>query len=182
MMTTLAQRPARPAGKPPAAAPVVTEVDDARLRQLLLPANGRPLLVNFWATWCDPCREEFPELVALDAEFKGKIDLITVSLDDAADIRGAVPKFLTEMRAAMPAYLLVSRDESALISSVAKDWSGGLPFTILYRPNGEIAYFRQGKIVVATLRSEIEKLVSSAPPKPPEERIENPDKQDAENN
>ena len=106
---------------------VVTEVDDVKLKDLLKPKNGRPLLINFWATWCDPCREEFPDLVKIDADYKGKIDFITVTLDEVGDIKGAVPKFLSDMKATMPAYLLVSSDESAIIGTIAKDWTGGLP-------------------------------------------------------
>jgi len=136
----------------------VTEVNDTTIKNVLKP-NGKPLLVNFWATWCDPCREEFPELVKIDNEYRGKIDFVTVSLDDLTDINTAVPKFLGEMKAGMPAYLLKTDDESAVISSIAKDWSGGLPFTILYNEKGEIAYFRQGKVIPATLRTEITKLV-----------------------
>jgi thiol-disulfide isomerase/thioredoxin len=60
--------------------PRVTQIDDAKIKQLLKP-GGKPLLVNFWATWCGPCREEFPDLVKIDSEYKGKIDFITVSLD-----------------------------------------------------------------------------------------------------
>ncbi len=113
----------------------VTQVDDARIKQLLKP-GGKPLLVNFWATWCIPCREEFPDLVEIDAEFKGKIDFITVSLDFIEELDTGVPKFLSEMKAEMPTYLLTSADENTLISSIAKDWNGGLPFTILYNENG----------------------------------------------
>ena len=145
--------------KPAAAKPQsVIQVNEVSLRNALKP-NGKPLLVNFWATWCDPCREEFPELVKIDNEYKGKIDFVTVSLDDITDINTAVPKFLGEMKADMPAYLLKTDDESAVISSIAKDWSGGLPFTILYNEKGEIAYFRQGKVIPAVLRTEIIKLV-----------------------
>jgi thiol-disulfide isomerase/thioredoxin len=141
--------------------PKVTQIDETGIKTALK-TNGKPLLVNFWATWCDPCREEFPDLVKIDAEYKGKIDFITVSLDDLADINGAVPKFLSEMKAEMPAYLLKVADEGAVISSIAKDWSGGLPFTILYNEKGEIAYFKQGKVKTADMKAEIEKLL----PKP----------------
>ena len=153
-----AQKP--PAGTKPQAAnpPRVTQIDDARIKQLLKPA-GKPLLVNFWATWCGPCREEFPDLVKIDAEYRGKIDFITVSLDFIEEINTTVPTFLSEMQAEMPTYLLTSADENTLISSIAKDWSGALPFTILYNEKGEITYLRQGKVNHETLKGEIEKTL-----------------------
>ncbi len=142
---------------PNANLPKVTQIDEVSIKTALKP-NGKPLLVNFWATWCDPCREEFPDLVKFDAEYKGKIDFITISLDDLAEINRDVPKFLAEQKAEMPAYLLKVADESAVISSIAKDWNGGLPFTILYNEKGEIAYFKQGKVKIEVLRGEVEKL------------------------
>lgn len=151
------QSPARPTPKP---AIKVTQVNEVLFKKLLVP-NGKPLLINFWATWCDPCREEFPELVQLDKEYKGKIDFITVSLDDVEDIATAVPKFLSSMKAEMPAYLLKTNDESGVITSISKDWRGGMPFTALYSPDGKLAYFREGKIVLATMRSELDKLLGS---------------------
>ena len=138
--------------------PKVTQINEVGLKTAIK-TNGKPLLVNFWATWCDPCREEFPDLVKIDADYKGKIDFITVSLDDLAEINRDVPKFLSGMKAQMPAYLLKVEDEGAVISSITKDWQGGLPFTILYNEKGDIAYFRQGKIKTDILRGEIEKLI-----------------------
>ena len=137
--------------------PRVVQIDDAQIKQLLKP-GGKPLLVNFWATWCGPCREEFPDLVKIDEQYRGKIDFITVSLDFIEDINTAVPKFLTDMNAEMPTYLLVSADENTLISSIAENWSGGLPFTILYNAKGEITYIRQGKVSPEALKREIEKI------------------------
>ena len=151
------QSPARPTPKP---AIKVTQVNEVLFKKLLVP-NGKPLLINFWATWCEPCREEFPELVQLDKEYKGKIDFITVSLDDVEDIATAVPKFLSSMKAEMPACLLKTNDESGVITSISKDWRGGMPFTALYSPDGKLAYFREGKIVLATMRSELDKLLGS---------------------
>lgn len=137
----------------------VTQIDDAKLKELVKP-NGKPLLVNFWATWCDPCREEFPDLVKIENDYRGKIDVITISLDDITDINTGVPKFLTEMKAEMPTYLLVSNDEGAVISTISKDWNGGLPFTILYDEKGETIYFKQGKFNTETLKSSIEKSLT----------------------
>ena len=136
----------------------VTQIDDAKLKQLLIP-GGKPLLVNFWATWCGPCREEFPDLVKIDEGYRGRIDFITVSLDFVEELNTGVPKFLSEMKAEMPTYLLVSADENAIISSIAKDWNGALPSTILYNEKGEITYLRQGKVNPETLKDEIEKTL-----------------------
>jgi thiol-disulfide isomerase/thioredoxin len=145
----------------PADYPKVTQIDEIKIKSLIKP-NGKPLLINFWATWCDPCREEFPDLVKIDAEFKGKIDFITISLDDLAEIKRDVPKFLAEMKAEMPAYLLKSANEDAAITSVSKDWRGGMPFTILFNEKGETAFSKEGKIKPEVLRQEIEKLIKPA--------------------
>jgi len=148
--------------RPPAANAIkVTRIDIPELQALLKP-KGKPLLINFWATWCDPCRDEFPDLVKLDTAYRGKIDLITISLDDLAEINRLVPKFLGEMKAVMPAYLLKTPDESAAITLVSKDWKGNLPLTILFNASGEEAYSRHGIIRYETVTAEIDKLLAPA--------------------
>lgn len=146
--------------------PKVTQIDTTALQSLLKRDGGsaKPLLINFWATWCDPCREEFPDLVKIDADYKGKIDFITISLDYLSEIDGDVPKFLADMKAAMPAYLLKTENESEAIAMVSKDWQGGLPFTILFDASGKEIYVRQGKIKVEAVRAEIDKALN--PPQP----------------
>jgi len=141
--------------------PAVKQIDFAGLRKALTPAANKPLLVNFWATWCDPCREEFPDLVKLDAAYKGKIDFITISLDELSEIGRDVPKFLVEMKAEMPAFLLKAPGEDdAAIAYVSKEWSGALPLTILYDSSGKQIYYRQGKVKIDTVRAEIDKLLT----------------------
>lgn len=135
----------------------VKRIGAEELKALLKP-KGKPLVVNFWATWCDPCREEFPDLVKLDTEFKGKIDLITVSLDDLEDIDTIVPKFLKEVNAEMPAYLLKTTDDDAAIRMVSPDWEGNLPMTIIFNADGSVAYKRAARIRYEVVKSEIEKL------------------------
>ena len=139
--------------------PKVTQIDAPGLKNLLKP-NGRPLLINFCATWCAPCREEFPDLVKIGTDYKGKIDLITVSLDELSEINGEVPKFLAQMKSESPAYLLKTLDEGAAIEIVSKDWQGGLPFTILFDARGETIYSKQGKFETDVLVAEIEKTLA----------------------
>ena len=140
----------------------ITQIDVLGLKRLLRP-NGKPLLVNFWATWCDPCREEYPDLVKIDQEYRGKIDFITISLDEVGDKDTAVPKFLGGMKAEMPAYLLVTTDEEAAMAIVSKDWSGALPLTVLYDQKGGVAYFRQGKVKIDLLKTALAKTLPVQP-------------------
>jgi thiol-disulfide isomerase/thioredoxin len=135
----------------------VTQIDETGLKDLLKP-SGKPRLINFWATWCDPCREEFPDLVKIGNDHKDKVELITVSLDEPAEIEGNVTKFLTQMKSASPAFLLSTKDQDAAIEMVSKDWQGALPFTILINAQGEAVYSKQGKFSPGVLVTAIEKL------------------------
>src|SRR5678815_3987627 len=87
--------------------PVVSAIDTEALKGLITQPRERPLLVNFWATFCDPCRDEFPDLVKIDKQYRpNSLDFVTVSLDDIDQLNTDVPKFLSSMKATMPAYLL----------------------------------------------------------------------------
>jgi thiol-disulfide isomerase/thioredoxin len=138
--------------------PTVTKIDLAKLETLLKP-NGKPILLNFWATWCEPCVEEFPDLVKIDELYRGKIDFYTISMDELSEINSDVPKFLGKMNAKMPAYLLSTPDESEAVSRVSKNWQGGLPFTVLFDANGIEVYSRSGIIKIPVLRAKIEKVL-----------------------
>ncbi len=142
---------------------VATRTINAEEMQALLKRDGtRPLLVNYWATWCDPCREEFPDLVKIDKQYRPKdLDFIAISLDDLADLKTAVPKFLREMRAKMPNYLLSVSDPEPAIKSVDPAWDGALPATFLYNQKGEVVYKHFGRFNTAELRAAIDKLLGS---------------------
>jgi thiol-disulfide isomerase/thioredoxin len=144
----------------------VREIDLDGLKKILQrdPKDTRPLLVNFWATWCDPCREEFPDLVKLDADYPAKrLNFVAVSLDDIADIKTAVPKFLKEMNATMPVVLLNVNDPEPAIHAVDEKWDGQLPATFLYDKDGKVVFKYFGRIKPAELRSAIDKQVGSKP-------------------
>ncbi|HKR60066.1 MAG TPA: TlpA disulfide reductase family protein [Pyrinomonadaceae bacterium] len=122
--------------------------------------KNKPLLVNFWATWCDPCREEFPDLVKLDKQYRPKgLDFTAVSLDDLTELKTSVPKFLSDMHVTVPTYLLNVSDPEEAISRVDPQWSGALPATFLYDAQGKLVYKRLGRIKLPELTAEIEKLI-----------------------
>jgi thiol-disulfide isomerase/thioredoxin len=148
--------------KPPVAAAEIQVIDLDGLKKLLQPdaKNARPLLVNFWATWCDPCREEFPDLVKIDADYRGKnLNFVTVSLDDVSEVGTEVPKFLKEMKATMPTVLLNVNDPEPAIKSVDAGWDGQLPATFLYDKDGKVVFRHFGKINPAELRAAIDKAI-----------------------
>lgn len=137
-------------------------INAEELQGLLKRDGTRPLLVNYWATWCDPCRDEFPDLVKIDEQYRPKgLDFIAITLDDLKDINTEVPKFLRKMRAKMPVYLLNVADPEPAINAVDREWGGALPATFLYNTRGEIVYKTFGRVKTDELRAAIEKLVSS---------------------
>src|SRR2546423_6068547 len=160
---------AKPAGDA-APRPKITEIKEAELKSLLGAgdAHARPLLVNFWATWCAPCREEFPDLVKIRSQYAvDRLDFALVSLDDVSDIDKAVPDFLSEVHAAaMPTYLLHAEDEGAAINSVDSAWSGELPATFLYDRAGRLGFKHTGRIKTAELRAAIDEALSAKPETP----------------
>lgn len=142
----------------------IREIDLDGLKKILARDSGdkRPLLLNFWATWCDPCREEFPDLVKLDADYKDKgLNFIAVSLDDITDIKSEVPKFLNQMKATMPVVLLNVKDQDAAIKAVDPSWGGEMPATFLYDHDGKIAFKHFGKIKPDELRAAIDKEIKA---------------------
>ena len=150
-----------------AAAPKVTEIDEAALKSLLGAGAGRarPLLVNFWATWCAPCREEFPDLVQIRRQYGAeRLDFVLVSLDDPSDIETAVPQFLSEVRAeGFASYLLHATDESVAINFVDPAWGGELPATFLYDRAGQIVFEHKGRVKPDELRAAIEQALGAKP-------------------
>jgi thiol-disulfide isomerase/thioredoxin len=142
----------------------VREIDFEGLKKILErdPNDTRPLLINFWATWCDPCREEFPDLVKLDVDYSAKrLNFVAVSLDDVAELKTGVPKFLKEMKATMPAVLLNVNDPEPAIHAVDAKWDGQLPATFLYDRDGKVVFKHFGRIQPAELRAAIDKQIGS---------------------
>jgi len=150
-----------------AAPPVeIRQIDLEGLKKILQrdPKDTRPLLVNFWATWCDPCREEFPDLVKIDQDYGlKKLNFVAISLDDVTEIKTEVPKFLKEMKATMPVVLLNVNDPEPAIKHVDVAWTGQLPATYLYDHQGKIIFKHFGRIKPDELRAAIDKAISSKP-------------------
>ena len=95
--------------------------------------KGRLLLVNFWATWCGPCREEIPALVRLQGKEEYKnLQIVGISIDSAAK----VIDFSTEFKINYP--LVIGGLESIDLTRQLGNRAGALPFTVLIAPDGRL--------------------------------------------
>jgi len=124
----------RPGPTPPSRDPIV--IDAQGYRDLLARQRGKPLLVNFWATWCEPCREEYPMVNELARKFASQgLVVIGVSLDDDGEIT-LVRRFLARTRPVFSNYRKRPGNEQAFIETVNPQWSGAIPATFFYAPDG----------------------------------------------
>jgi thiol-disulfide isomerase/thioredoxin len=142
----------------------VREIDLEGLKKILQrdPKDPRPLLINFWATWCDGCREEFPDLVKIDTDYRDKgLNFISITLDDISEIKTTVPEFLKTMKAKMPVVLLNVKDPEPAIHAVDATWDGAMPATYLYDKDGQVVFKCFGVIKPAELRTAIDKQLGS---------------------
>jgi peroxiredoxin len=113
--------------------------------------RGKVVLLNFWATWCEPCRHEIPEFIQLQNNSHG-LQILGISLDDSA---GPVRSFYTEFRMNYP----VAVGDAAL----AERYGGilGLPVSFLVGCDGRVSSKRIGEVEIPEVTDEIDSLRNS---------------------
>ncbi len=122
----------------PGADPVLKTVEAAALRSILKKNRGKVVLINLWATWCVPCREEFPDLLKLHGKFRDRgLELILISVD-TSEQRPQVEAFLKENGVTFPTYINAEENYEDLISFLAPDWIGGFPTTFVIDRKGRL--------------------------------------------
>jgi thiol-disulfide isomerase/thioredoxin len=124
----------------------VKTINTGKLNKIIKNRNGKYLLLNIWATWCDPCREEFPALIKLSEEYKDEIEFIGISVNypDEADTK--IKPFLTSVGVNFLNYVNAEKDVDKFISNLNKDWNGSVPATFIYDNKGnQTKHFIGGK-------------------------------------
>ena len=146
---------------PLAAQDRLVPLDEAVYQKLIASAKGQVLLVNFWATWCEPCRAEMPALAKLAASLRARgFQLVTVSADEPED-EAAARQFLQKSGVQGPAYLKRVKNDDAFIASVDSKWSGALPALILFDRAGRKARTFLGETDLKTLEAAIRELLAA---------------------
>ena len=130
----------------------VKPASSEELKALRKNPTGKLLLVNFWATWCGPCLEEFPELETMYRMYRRRpFNLITVSTN-YPDEKAGVLSALQQQHATNENLQFGSTDIYGLMASFDRAWNGAVPYTLLIRPDGEAVYRNQGQIDPLELR------------------------------
>jgi len=125
---TAAVRPART---------IASVVPEAYLSTVVHPHRGRVLVVNFWATWCEPCRAELPSLAKAWKASRGAFDVVLVSADSLRLKDGVVPAVLDGLDSPFPCFIEASDDPQKFIDTVDPRWEGELPHTVVYDRTGK---------------------------------------------
>ncbi|HEY6731492.1 MAG TPA: TlpA disulfide reductase family protein [Solirubrobacterales bacterium] len=130
------------AGSPPALAALhkqgneLLEGETSAYEERIAALRGYPVVVNVWASWCGPCRQEFPTLQRLSARYGKKVAFLGVNSEDSND---AASTFLREVPVPYPSYTDPDKDIFDSIGGI------GFPDTAYYDRSGELVYVKQGQ-------------------------------------
>jgi peroxiredoxin len=123
----------------------VRTVDLAAAKTLLRNDTNKLRVFNFWATWCGPCVQEFPELVEINRMYRGReFEMIGINVEGPAQ-QEKVLAFLQRNQASFPNYVFAG-DVYKLMEVVDPKWPGGIPYTVAVKPGGAVLYRHLGSI------------------------------------
>ena len=124
--------------RPAASEPVKLVKPEQYRARVVAAKKGRVVLVNFWATWCDPCREEMPALVSAAKGFSAKDVAVALVSTDSLKKTADVQKFLASGKIPFVCWQAKSSDPQRFIDAVDKSWNGAVPYTLVYDRKGEL--------------------------------------------
>lgn len=136
-------------------------IDESGFRHMIAEHRGKILLVDFWATWCSPCREEFPKLVALHVTHRQRgFDLVTISCDEPEQEAQAA-QFAAKQGAPTPYYVRRARNDDTFINAIDAKWSGALPALFVFGRDGRQLRSFIGETDMKDLEAYLEKVLGS---------------------
>jgi thiol-disulfide isomerase/thioredoxin len=130
-------------------------VEAVELRDLITKSQRPYVLINFFATWCKPCRTELPDLVAMQNDPASETEVILVSIDNQEDVTSKLKEFLGDVGVNFKTYARPT-GETALIQHFYPIWDNRIPLSLIYNRQGQLLEAITG----LTDRSEIELIVN----------------------
>lgn len=125
------------------------------LKALMKNDSKKLRLINVWATWCGPCRIEYPEFVTIQRMFGARdFEFVSITTDKLSKKDEAL-KFLQTAGSALTNYIATTEDKYQLIEAIAPAWNGALPYTALIEPGGKVVWQYQGEVDFQDLKSAI---------------------------
>ena len=122
------------------------------LEDRLSQKNDTTYIVNFWATWCAPCRKEIPFFDALQEKYSSRnVKVLLVSLDFRSQLESGVLPFVQGNRVQSEVLLLDEPDQASVINRVSPRWSGALPATLLVNASAGTRKFYEGSFTFEEL-------------------------------
>ena len=149
-----------------AAQPDTLALEPVTADQLLARARepgARATLVNVWATWCGPCREEFPALVSIAKRHRADGLRVLFVSADFEDQTLATRAFLAEHGTPGP-WLLKSGPDMEFINGLDRRWSGALPLTLVYDSRGTPIEFWEGGADSSRFEAAVAPLLATTAP------------------
>lgn len=125
------------------------------LQDLINNDSEKLRLINVWATWCAPCRIEYPEFVTIQRMFGARdFEFVSISADKLSKKESAL-KFLESANSAVENHIATNDDKYALIEAIDPEWNGALPYTMLIEPGGNVVWSYQGEVDFLDLKKTI---------------------------
>lgn len=103
--------------------------------------KGKPLVVNFWARWCGPCRAEIPELIEFRKQHKGKVEILGIGIEDKAE---PAKEFAKAYDMDYPVF--VAKDKGIPLMKELGNTKAGLPYTLFIDRNGQVVQRKMGLV------------------------------------
>lgn len=137
----------------------LVDIEAADLRMILQRPSAKAVLVNVWATWCEPCVAEMPAVLQVSREYRPRgVETVLISSDFSTQ-RTAAREFLRESGVDFTTYFKTG-DEMAFIEAVSPEWSGALPATFVFGPEGQLQFYKEGQIGYGDLKEVLELMLS----------------------
>lgn len=146
-----------------AAAKEMAIIDLEGYKKLLADHRGKPLLVTFWATWCEPCREEYPLVNQLAKDYAAKgLVVVGVDMDDDAEM-ALVHRFLDKNQPIFPNVRKKMGHEDAFVDGVDPRWHDVMPANFFYAADGRLIGFMTGGRPRADFEQMIQATLAASP-------------------